>query len=296
MYFKKGHRLILINVWDNYLYFETVKPAILIHIANKLLDSHYSSSSLCRSVSTDIPGPLSPPLAIVHCFRQVLRATSHIGTELLYVVSSWSSSLCSSTWRDPREYITYELIPTSPAVSCISVRLILIVFVMDGRWPNSCCFAGFCLQELFNIACSILVQLPSSFYSIRLVSVNVVHPYSSIDTTAAWKKLRFILSVRSDFHMTDSLSIAVYAFASHVSMSWLMRHCSLGRWTCQLVSEIYHLVWRCRLFDWTTFIPSCVHWHGRRCLQQLIPVYVAGFRLGRVHLPEALHLWRSPRR
>ena len=33
----------------------------------------------------------------------------------------------------------------------------------------------------------------------------MVHPYSSIDTTAAWKKLRFILSVRSDFHMIESL-------------------------------------------------------------------------------------------
>ena len=53
----------------------------------------------------------------------------------------------------------------------------------------------------------------------RLVSVHVVHPYSSIDTTAAWKKLRFILLVRSEFHMTDSLLVAVYAFASHVSMS-----------------------------------------------------------------------------
>ena len=28
-----------------------------------------------------------------------------------------------------------------------------------------------------------------------------MHPYSSIDVTAAWKKLRFILSVRSDFHI-----------------------------------------------------------------------------------------------
>ena len=37
--------------------------------------------------------------------------------------------------------------------------------------------------------------MPSSFFSNRLVSVQVVHPYSSIDTTAAWKKLRFILSV-----------------------------------------------------------------------------------------------------
>ena len=36
---------------------------------------------------------------------------------------------------------------------------------------------------------------------------------------AAWKKLRFILSVRSDFHITDSLSMAVHCFASSVSMS-----------------------------------------------------------------------------
>ena len=31
--------------------------------------------------------------------------------------------------------------------------------------------------------------------------------------------MRFILSVKSDFHMTDSLSIAVHAFASCVLMS-----------------------------------------------------------------------------
>ena len=54
------------------------------------------------------------------------------------------------------------------------------------------------------------------FFS-RLVSVQVVHPYSSIDTTAAWKKLRFILLIRSDF---ESLSIAVYAFGSRASMSY----------------------------------------------------------------------------
>ena len=58
----------------------------------------------------------------------------------------------------------------------------------------------------------------TSFFSCRLVSVHVVHPYNSIDTTAAWKKLRFILSVRSDFHMIESLSIAVRAFVSRVLM------------------------------------------------------------------------------
>ena len=100
------------------------------------------------------------------------------------------------------------------------VRLTCIAFVMGGKWPYSWCLVRCCRQDLFNIALNILVQLPSSFFSSRLVSVHVMHPYSSIDTTAAWKKLRFILSVRSDFHMIESLSIAVHAFVSRVSMSF----------------------------------------------------------------------------
>ena len=88
-------------------------------------------------------------------------------------------------------------------------RLVWMVFEMSGRCLYSYCFMGCFPQDLLNIAHSIHVQLPSRFLSIRVVSVHVVHPYSSIDTTAAWKKQRFILSDRSDFHMTDSLSIAV---------------------------------------------------------------------------------------
>ena len=84
------------------------------------LYSYYHSSSICRAISTDIPDPLSPHLPIVHCFQQILRATSHISTELLYVGSSWTSCLCSSMWRSPQEYITHELVPTSPAVSGMS--------------------------------------------------------------------------------------------------------------------------------------------------------------------------------
>ena len=83
------------------------------------------------------------------------------------------------------------------------VRLTWIVFVRGGRWPYS-----WCLVDLFKIARS------------RFVRVHVVHPYSSIDATAAWKKLRFILSVRSDFHIIDSLLIAVHAFVNLVSMSF----------------------------------------------------------------------------
>ena len=50
-----------------------------------------------------------------------------------------------------------------------------------------------------------------------------MHPNSSSDTTAAWKKLQFILSVMSDFHMTDSPSIAVHPFVSLVSMSFFSK-------------------------------------------------------------------------
>ena len=127
----------------------------------------------------DLPDPLLLLISVVHRSWEVFKATSYICSELLYISSSQSSSLCSS---------------------------------------------------------------------ICLVRVHVVHPYSSIVTTAAWKKLCFILSVRSDFHMTDSLLIAVHVFASWC-LSQLMRHCFQGRWTCPLVSENYHLVWRCCLFD-----------------------------------------------
>ena len=46
------------------------------------------------------------------------------------------------------------LIQQCPA--CL-VRLTWIAFVMEGRWPYCCCFVGCCLQDLFNIARSILV-------------------------------------------------------------------------------------------------------------------------------------------
>ena len=98
------------------------------------------------------------------------------------------------------------------------VRLAWIVFVMGGRWLYSWCLVGCCCQDLFNITRNIL--LASSFFSSRLVSVQVMHPYRSINTTAAWKKLCFFLLVRSDFHMIESLSIAVHAFVSRVLMSF----------------------------------------------------------------------------
>ena len=110
-----------------------------------------------HAITMDIPDPLSLPLPIVHRFRQVLQATSHIYTELLYVGLNWSPYLCLAMWSGPQEYITYELVPTPPARPAYLVCLILIVFVMGGRWPYSYCFVGYDHQDLLNIACSILV-------------------------------------------------------------------------------------------------------------------------------------------
>ena len=142
-----------------------------------------SSQSCCVQVRAGHPAFARP-------FEGVHRSTSHMSSSLL--------------------------LQQCPA--CL-VRLTWIVLVMGGRWSYSHCFVEYCLQDLFNIGRSIRVQLPSSFFSSHFVSVHVVHPYSSIDTIAAWKKLRFILSLRSDFHLTDRLFIAVHAFESGVSMS-----------------------------------------------------------------------------
>ena len=108
-------------------------------------------SSSCRSASTDIPDPLSPLLPIVHRLWQVFRATSRIHVRAgrpsfaqPYVRVHRSTLLMSSSL----------LLRQCPA--CL-VRLAWIVFVMGDRWSYSWCFVRCCLQDLFNIACSILV-------------------------------------------------------------------------------------------------------------------------------------------
>ena len=191
----------------------------------------------------DFPDLLPPLVSFVHRSREVFHAKLCISTELLLIGSSWLIYPCLSVWSTllMSSLLLLQQCPT------YLTRLTWMVFKMGGRYPYSCCFVGCCLQDLFSTACNILVQLPSS-----LVSIHVVHPCSSIDTTTAWKKLRFILSDGSDFHMTDSLSMALHAFASHVLMLMSfrsMRCCFWGRWTYPLVSVIFHLVLRCCLFN-----------------------------------------------
>ena len=116
-----------------------------------------SSLSSCRYISTDIPDSLIPPLPIAHCFRQVFKTTCCISTELLYVGSSWSSCLCTSMWRGPQEYITYELASTSSEVSRKSGSSNFYCF-RDGRWMAVQLLLYWVMsRNLFNISRSIPV-------------------------------------------------------------------------------------------------------------------------------------------
>ena len=54
------------------------------------------------------------------------------------------------------EYIAYEFVLT-PAVYHMSAGSNLDNFPDGGRWLYSCCFVGCCVQDLFNIAGSILL-------------------------------------------------------------------------------------------------------------------------------------------
>ena len=185
-------------------------------------------------------------------------ATSPYRSELLYVGSSWSPCFCSAMWRGPWENITYELVPTSPAVSCMPGSSNLDSF-RDG-W----------LVTVQPRLCGVLPLGPVQIlYSCRqafspAVSDHVVHPYSSIDTIAAWKKLRFILSVRSDFHMTDSLLIAVHAFVSHVfNFRFFFKFIFCPRNTRKVhkLHSQFNLVYTLFLFkvSWLPLLAYCPH-------------------------------------
>ena len=89
-------------------------------LLNTILNSSSSSSSSYCAASTDLSDTLSPPVSIVYRFQEIFKAISCIGTELLYIGSSWLSCLCSSMRRGPQEYITYEFVLASPAVSHMS--------------------------------------------------------------------------------------------------------------------------------------------------------------------------------
>ena len=122
--------------------------------------------------------PVWIPLTLSHHFSLSFIASGRFSG--LHPVSSHS---CCMYVRADRPVFAWlymgvhriTLLMSSPLLllqcpACL-VRLAGIVFVMGGRWPNSWCFLVCCHQDLFNIARSILVLLPSRFFSSPLVDV-----------------------------------------------------------------------------------------------------------------------------
>ena len=77
------------------------------------------------------PARISPTLSR-HFSLSFIRVTSCVLTQLLYVSSGWSSCFCLAICGGPQEYITFELVLASPAVSCVSGSSNLYSF-HDGR-------------------------------------------------------------------------------------------------------------------------------------------------------------------
>ena len=144
----------------------------------------------------DLPDPLLLPISIVHCSREVFNVISCIGTELLYIGSSLLS--CEGVHRSISLVISSLLLQL--CLACL-VRLTRIVFVIAGAHRAAA------LWGVASWTCSIflavfLCNCRQDFFSIRLVSEHVVHPYSSIETTAAWE----------NYHIYIYIYIYIYIF------------------------------------------------------------------------------------
>ena len=126
-----------------------------------------------------------------------------------------------------------------------------------------------------------LEQFPLSFFSVRFVNIHVVHLYSSVYITAAWKKSHSILLDRWDFHMINSLLIAVQASARH--MTWLLvdetllpRYMNLYTNFKGIYSDLH-----CELLI-KTYVLRFVHVHVEtNAFCSLLPTMLRGFGFGR---------------
>ena len=104
-----------------------------------------------RAASTDIPGPLSPLLPIIHRLWQFFRATS--------------SHSCWMYVRAGHPAFAWPYVGVHRSTSLMNLSLLLQQCLaclvrltwMGGRRPYSWCLVGCFRQDLFNIACSILV-------------------------------------------------------------------------------------------------------------------------------------------
>ena len=116
-----------------------------------------SSHSCCMYVRAGRPA-FARPYVGVH------RSTSLMSLSLLLQQAAVMSILLYGYTTFARPYVgvhgSTSLMSSSLLLQQCPVCLVpltWIVFVMGGRWPYSWCLVGCCRQDLFNIACNILI-------------------------------------------------------------------------------------------------------------------------------------------
>ena len=135
-------------------------------------------------------------------FWQVFYTASRVCSELMYSSPCWSTNT-GVTIREHHLILQQCFTSCLPWMDC----------EIGGKWPYICCSVRCCFQDFFKTAHSILVQFPTSFFSIHFISVQRVIPYSSSETATDWKKSHFILSEKLDFHnLSKSVHIYIYIY------------------------------------------------------------------------------------
>ena len=128
-----------------------------------------------------------------------LSSIAFVRSSRLHLVSLETSCTCVQASRSTPArpcagvHRRTSLMSSSLILQQYPARLVCLfgmVLEIGCWWLHNCCFVGCSSQDFFNIG---LLQLPSSFFPVRFVSVNVVHPYSSMDMTETWKIAIFLL-------------------------------------------------------------------------------------------------------
>ena len=99
--------------------------------------------------------------------------------------------------------------------------------------------------------------------------------------TAAWKKLRFFLSVRSDFHIIDSLLIAIHAFVNLVSsgvlLPGLVQDCTQHSYICIYMYICIYIYICMYIYIYVyiyTYIYVCMYIYIYVCIYIYVYIYV----------------------
>ena len=120
------------------------EPIYISHSANTLHHHHHLAPSARISLTLS----RHPALSSIASGRFLRLHPVSTQSCCMYVRADCPAFArpCEEVYRSTSFMSSFLLLQQCPA--CL-VRLILIVFVMGGRWPYSCCFVGCCLQDLF---------------------------------------------------------------------------------------------------------------------------------------------------